>query len=439
MFNNSQKKFSEFRLIMELSGPEMSWYGIWKYLSNWHDCPEREQAVAIANDYFEQHRKILNLGANGDRWQRCKSLLFFCEEVIPSPELKSWLPDILAAFLFYEDYSENYSDEIEISEFHKRLEVVLQKCASPSLFKEALETFEFRFEANTEEQAEFVENSAGFGEITDDGFMETFLDFPELDISAFALATLLWSIDEDGGITDEVINFCFEKTNLDLIQICRSLLYLDYNGDTPRQETQSVGTSLCLSIEKLEYLPAEIGQFTNLKRLSLINMEELKDLPSELANLVNLEELSISGCGFKELPEPVFELTNLKKLTLQSESYHNKTFVISSKIGKLKQLRELEISGSNIHYLPDSMGNLLALEKLHIQCFNLEYLPDSLDNLNYLKDFLLYDYRRVMLPQKFSRVPPSQWKTEWIEEETNPKDREQLRVLMQQINSEKNA
>ena len=90
--------------------------------------------------------------------------------------------------------------------------------------------YQRRYDANTREYKDNVNNiCAGFGDVEDDEIMQPFLCFPELDIDAFALATLLWNV--DGDKKSEVINFCFKKTNLHPIQILRCLLKLEYNSD----------------------------------------------------------------------------------------------------------------------------------------------------------------------------------------------------------------
>ncbi|BAZ31582.1 Miro domain-containing protein [Cylindrospermum sp. NIES-4074] len=428
------KSLSEFsQLLNQETPPTLMWYPIWKYLSNWQESDEREQAVASATAYFQQYGETLNLGQAQtliELEQRCKSLLFIAEQA-REEELQHWFPDLLAAFTFYEEETpENLGENSDIG-LHNRLETLLKKCASPKL----IDTAQFIYLERPREREELENNPWGLHE--DDYWMENyFLDFPEVEMNAFSLAGLLWT-------NEGLASFCLRETTLSLVEICRPLLsvedgqgmltlsgYADLEqlptGFSQLKNLQALSLYLqgikCLpsdigqltnlqwlyiNMDKLEYLPVEIGRLSNLKQLILEMMDDLKDLPAEFSQLNSLEDIKMFYCGFMEVPEPIYEITNLKKLVVNAGSarYKKAHFLISPKIGHLRQLQELEIVGSFGHYLPDEIGELSALEKLTINCCYLEKIPESIGKLQHLKE--MYCYRSdsiTSIPDSLSQL-----------------------------------
>ena len=76
-------------------------------------------------------------------------------------------------------------------------------------------------------------------------------------------------------------------------------------------------TTLDLSMLDYEYLPEEIGLFTNSKKLDL-SYNNLKELPESLKKLVNLEYINLYDNNIEEIPEVLFHLPNLLKVDLGS-------------------------------------------------------------------------------------------------------------------------
>ncbi|WP_166404777.1 leucine-rich repeat domain-containing protein [Desulfonema ishimotonii] len=104
-------------------------------------------------------------------------------------------------------------------------------------------------------------------------------------------------------------------------------------------------------------IPAEIGNFSDLKLLWLAENQLTGEIPAEIGNLTNLETLwlatnSLSG----SVPAEIGNLTNLKSLMLHTN----------------------KLTGS----LPESMGNLSSLEEMMIQGNLFDgCLPETLKNL----------------------------------------------------------
>lgn len=87
---------------------------------------------------------------------------------------------------------------------------------------------------------------------------------------------------------------------------------------------------------------------------------------------------------FSPVAPSIGGLQNLRSLVLSIECIEE----IPESIGKLSQLRKLEISYSFfLEVLPDSIGNLTALQEILIDnCQALQSLPDSTGDLLALRD-----------------------------------------------------
>lgn len=111
--------------------------------------------------------------------------------------------------------------------------------------------------------------------------------------------------------------------------------------------------ALVLEEEELSSLPATIGQYSELRYLSLWGQEALEELPEEIGQLQNLEVLILNSTGIKRLP---------------------------ASIGQLQNLRILDLGNCQLQQLPEGLGQLQALEALNLSANQLEELPLALDN-----------------------------------------------------------
>ncbi|MBN2410694.1 choice-of-anchor D domain-containing protein [candidate division KSB1 bacterium] len=129
------------------------------------------------------------------------------------------------------------------------------------------------------------------------------------------------------------------------------------------------------------YLPAEIGDLTQLTVLNL-NMNQLKgEIPAELGNLVNLTNLNLGNNqlagGF---PLFVTDFVSLRELNLKNNQI---TGGIPAEIGNLSGLTELLLDGNELDgEIPIQLWTLMELQRLELDGNHLSgSLPTDIGNL----------------------------------------------------------
>ncbi|MBS0651271.1 MAG: leucine-rich repeat domain-containing protein [Verrucomicrobia bacterium] len=143
--------------------------------------------------------------------------------------------------------------------------------------------------------------------------------------------------------------------------------------------------ALDLSHLELEFLPPEIGLFTQLKTLSL-RYNSLSSITPQIGNLVQLSHLNVEHNHLKELPP---------------------------EIGKLLQLSYLNASHNRLQALPREIGNLVRLVQLYLEHNELESLPPEIIKLTRLFQFCVYGNNLRNLPSEIlSLVTPDPSSTE---------------------------
>lgn len=143
--------------------------------------------------------------------------------------------------------------------------------------------------------------------------------------------------------------------------------------------------SLDLSHLELEFLPPEIGLFTQLKTLSL-RYNRLSSITPLIGNLVQLTHLNLEHNHLKQLPP---------------------------EIGKLFQLSYLNASNNRLRSLPREIGDLVRLIQLYIEHNELESLPPEIIKLTRLFQFCLFGNNLKSLPSEIlSLVTPDPSSTE---------------------------
>ncbi|XP_070698671.1 leucine-rich repeat-containing protein 57 [Pempheris klunzingeri] len=112
-----------------------------------------------------------------------------------------------------------------------------------------------------------------------------------------------------------------------------------------------------LSGNKIEVLPASIGNFLQLKSLTL-NSNRLTSIPSEISKLKKLETLSLNGNRIQQLPPSLGQLKALRTLNLSG----NQLSEFPPGLGTLRQLDLLDLSRNQIHIVPAVVSELQAIE-----------------------------------------------------------------------------
>lgn len=122
----------------------------------------------------------------------------------------------------------------------------------------------------------------------------------------------------------------------------------------------------------LEVLPEWICSFKQLRGLYLGRIEKLQKLPENIGNLTNLEKLYLNGTGVRELPESFGKLANLKELLLFNTDV--KRFPMLS---SLEHLESCNLSNMVLEKIPRQFIN--ARMKV---CMNEMYVEEGLNLTN---------------------------------------------------------
>lgn len=151
----------------------------------------------------------------------------------------------------------------------------------------------------------------------------------------------------------------------------------------------------------------EIAEWKN------ILSDELKDKTErEIVDyLIHLEELDLSfffiGKEIGTLPESIGKLRNLKKLDLSV----NYIETLPNSIGQLHYLQELDLSSCHIYELPESICQLENLQYLCLAyCENLKSLPQNIGQLKNLIFLSLIDC------DSLTELPNSMWQLKKLKE-----------------------
>ncbi|MDC6295261.1 leucine-rich repeat domain-containing protein [Ralstonia pseudosolanacearum] len=181
---------------------------------------------------------------------------------------------------------------------------------------------------------------------------------------------------------------------------------------------------LSLSNTKLRELPADLGNLSGLKTLSLQGNQRLEALPQSFGKLSGLEMLSLVGNRIQSLPS-MDGVSALKKLKIDDASLaslprdfgaqhkmltnlslsNTQLRTLPSSIDKLSHLQELKLNdNAKLNTLPDSLTKMKRLKKLDLSgCKRLESLPQSIGKLATLQELDLRNCTRLT----FAALPHS--------------------------------
>ena len=133
-------------------------------------------------------------------------------------------------------------------------------------------------------------------------------------------------------------------------------------------------------------IPAELGNLSNLQRLSITGNWQLTGrIPASLGNLSNLEKLQLDSNRLTgTIPVALSRLSKLQELQLGNNLLAGR---IPTELGNLSNLRELNLGGNLlIGAIPPELGRLSRLESLSLSHNYLTgVIPAELGNLSRLE------------------------------------------------------
>lgn len=107
-------------------------------------------------------------------------------------------------------------------------------------------------------------------------------------------------------------------------------------------------------------IPPEIGEFKNIKAISLMGLD-VREIPPEIGELKNLESLKILDCNLRSIPPEIGNLSQLQRLGVA----HNNLTSLPKEIGNLINLTILSMEGNKITSLPKEIANLKNLNRFY--------------------------------------------------------------------------
>ncbi len=195
-------------------------------------------------------------------------------------------------------------------------------------------------------------------------------------------------------------------------------LFLGTSGDES-ETLEGVGTAEeGPKDSELQYLPETFGLLTHLKELQITGLEKLEELPAEIGNLKELESIIIdNGNGYQmniSLPETIGNLTRLKILilygALDARAFAGENEVLArvkelpQSLAKLQNLRTLDIGRNGLTELPAQVAELTGLITLKLDYNQIKELPEFVGNLKDLKYLSINSNGGTKLPDSLKNL-----------------------------------
>ena len=124
----------------------------------------------------------------------------------------------------------------------------------------------------------------------------------------------------------------------------------------------------------------------------------------DMDSLSQLRELDISESNLTDLPESFSQLTALQTLDM----VENELSSLPESFGQLTALQHLNLSTNQLSSLPESFGQLTALQDLNLFANHLSSLPDSFAHLTALQRLDLARNQLTSLPESFGQLTARQ-------------------------------
>lgn len=177
-----------------------------------------------------------------------------------------------------------------------------------------------------------------------------------------------------------------------------------YRGDVLQVYPQVLGEKTRLKELRiaigLTALPISASKLINLTRVNLSGNQSLVTFPLAILSLVNLQYLDLSHCRPASIPEGIGRLQNLKELNLQSTGLTE----LPQEMSQLTQLTFLNMVGNNLQRVCPVIYDLGSLEQLQMENNSITELADDLCKLSRLKTLCLVQNKLGSLPWSIGKL-----------------------------------
>ena len=163
-------------------------------------------------------------------------------------------------------------------------------------------------------------------------------------------------------------------------------------------------THLKLVDGDLEGFPSAVCQLNRLTHLNLNGNEKIKEIPpGACGKMKRLRELDMSRCGLTCLPEDLDQMVNLERLTLASNSLSH----LGNNLKNMTKLTWVDLSDNPFESLKEEFpfDTLVSIERLYLENTNMKTLPGGIGEMVKIKSIWLQNNKLECLPKEFCNLP----------------------------------
>jgi len=131
-----------------------------------------------------------------------------------------------------------------------------------------------------------------------------------------------------------------------------------------------------------------------------IKNKRLTALPQEIGKLTNLKKLNLSINKLETLPREIAGLVNLEYLNLSD----NEISTLPKEFSLLYKLRELRLGRNKLSIFPECILSLKNLEILTLNINKFKVLPDEFGKLSNLIELQMVSNKLSVLPKSFTKL-----------------------------------
>lgn len=179
---------------------------------------------------------------------------------------------------------------------------------------------------------------------------------------------------------------------------------------TPKNKIFYLRIESPTSNDLIENIPDSFWSLTHLEELRITGIykhvkppldgKAKTELSSKIGQLKKLRVLDLSGTGINSLPKQIEKLKNLHSLYLSS----NRFVALPDSIPKLINLKRLHLAFNYLTGLPSSFSDLTALEELHLDWNNFTEFPEALYGMESILYLQLNDNKIEALPAQIKTL-----------------------------------